>query len=322
MAVERRDDGVAVVTVQNGKVNALSSEVLRQLLATAESLTSDPPGAVVITGGERIFAAGADIAEFDGPEEAKVVGDLFLRSLTAVADIPRATFAAVNGFALGGGCELAIACDFRIVSDRAKFGQPEVLLGIIPGGGGTQRLARLIGPSRTKDLVFSGRQIAAAEALAMGLVDEIVAPPAVIPRAVERAAELAPAPCWPGAGQAGRRSRSRHHPDRGLDPAAALRPGLGRGRPMRCGLLPTARPGKGDLPGAVTPRNRTCRVAVLGQRQPRQLRCGHVDGRRQRTADPLRGQRWCRPGPAVQPWLPDGSHHVRPPGAGPRGRTG
>lgn len=191
VAVERRNDGVAVVTLQNGKVNALSSEVLRQLLAIAESLTDDPPGAVVVTGGDRIFAAGADISEFAGPDEARTIGDLFLRALTAVADIPRATIAAVNGFALGGGCELAIACDFRVASERATFGQPEVLLGIIPGGGGTQRLARLIGPARTKDLIFSGRQVGAAEALAMGLVDEVVAPEAVQARALERAGELA-----------------------------------------------------------------------------------------------------------------------------------
>jgi len=191
VAVERRDDGVAVVILQNGKVNALSSEVLRQLLAVAESLIRDPPGAVVITGGERVFAAGADISEFAGPEEARIIGDLFLRALTAVADIPRATIAAVSGFALGGGCELALACDFRIGSERSTFGQPEVLLGIIPGGGGTQRLARLLGPARAKDIIFTGRQVGAAEALAMGLIDEIVPSDQLHDRAVRRGAELA-----------------------------------------------------------------------------------------------------------------------------------
>ncbi len=191
VATERRDDGVAVVTLANPKVNALSTEVLRQLLAAAEALTEEPPGAVVITGGPRVFAAGADIAEFGGPDEARVVGDLFLRALGAVADIPRATFAAIAGFALGGGCELALACDFRIASDRARLGQPEVLLGIIPGGGGTQRLARLVGPARAKDLVLTGRQVDATEALAMGLVDEVVAPEAVLDRALERAGALA-----------------------------------------------------------------------------------------------------------------------------------
>ena len=138
-----------------------------------------------------MFAAGADISEFAGPAEARVIGDLFLRAFNAVADIPRATIAAVSGFALGGGCELALACDFRIASDRATFGQPEVLLGIIPGGGGTQRLARLIGPARAKDLIFSGRQVKAPEALAIGLVDEVVPHAEVHDRALARAAELA-----------------------------------------------------------------------------------------------------------------------------------
>ena len=97
-------------------------------------------------------------------------------ALNAVAAIPRATIAAVSGFALGGGCELALACDFRLASSRARFGQPEILLGIIPGGGGTQRLPRLVGPARAKDLILSGRQVGADEALAMGLVDRVVEP--------------------------------------------------------------------------------------------------------------------------------------------------
>jgi len=188
---ERRDDGVAVVRLDNPKVNALSMELLRQLEAEANTLTDDPPGAVVITGGDRLFAAGADISEFGGPDEAERIGELFLRALCAVADIPRATIAAVTGVALGGGCELALACDFRIASTRAKFGQPEILLGIIPGGGGTQRLPRLIGPARAKDMIFTGRQVGAEEALRIGLVDEVVEPDAVFDRAVERAAELA-----------------------------------------------------------------------------------------------------------------------------------
>src|SRR3954470_848033 len=188
---ERRDDGVAVVRLDNPKVNALSMELLKQLEAAADTLTDDPPGAVVVTGGDRLFAAGADISEFGGPDEAARIGDLFLRALCAVADIPRATIAAISGAALGGGCELALACDFRIASTRAKFGQPEILLGIIPGGGGTQRLPRLIGPARAKDMIFSGRQVAAEEALRIGLVDEVVEPGALFDRAIERAAELA-----------------------------------------------------------------------------------------------------------------------------------
>jgi enoyl-CoA hydratase len=172
--VERRGDGVAVVRLDNPKVNALTPELLDELRQAAEALTEDPPGAVVVTGGERVFAAGADISRFGGPDEAREIGGKFLAALEAVAAIPRMTIAAVAGYALGGGCELALACDLRVAADRAKLGQPEILLGIIPGGGGTQRLARLVGPSRAKDLILSGRQVGAEEALRIGLVDEVV----------------------------------------------------------------------------------------------------------------------------------------------------
>ncbi len=191
VTVERREDGIAVVTLRNPKVNALSSELLRQLRSAAEALTEQPPGAVVITGGPRVFAAGADIAEFSGPDEARVIGGLFLDALNAVAAIPRATIAAVAGFALGGGCELALACDLRVATPKTRFGQPEILLGIIPGGGGTQRLARLVGPARAKDLIFSGRQVRADEALAIGLADRVVEPEALLDEALGWAAELA-----------------------------------------------------------------------------------------------------------------------------------
>lgn len=191
VAVERGDDGVALVRLQNGKVNSLSSELLRQLRAVADGLTADPPGAVVVTGSERIFAAGADISEFGGPEEGREIGTLFLAALNAVAAIPRMVIAAVCGPALGGGCELALACDLRIAGENARFGQPEILLGIIPGGGGTQRLARLVGPAKAKDLVLSGRQVRAAEAMAIGLVDEVVPADEVLDRARARAVDLA-----------------------------------------------------------------------------------------------------------------------------------
>ena len=191
VAVERGDDGVAVVRLQNGKVNALSSEVLRQLRAVAEDLTADPPGAVVVTGSDRIFAAGADIDEFEGPEEARRTGRLFLEALGALAAIPRMVVAAIAGPALGGGCELALACDLRVAADTARLGQPEILLGIIPGGGGTQRLARLVGPARAKDLVLSGRTVKAEEALAMGLVDEVVPADELLERVRARAAGYA-----------------------------------------------------------------------------------------------------------------------------------
>ena len=191
VAVERGDDGVALVRLQNGKVNSLSTDLLRQLRAAAEDLTANPPGAVVVTGSERIFAAGADISEFGGPEEGREIGTLFLEALNAVAAIPRMVIAAVSGPALGGGCELALACDLRIAGDTARFGQPEILLGIIPGGGGTQRLARLVGPAKAKDLVLSGRAVRADEALRIGLVDEVVPAAELLDHARARAAELA-----------------------------------------------------------------------------------------------------------------------------------
>ncbi len=192
--LERRDDGVAVVTLDNPKVNALSSELLHQLRDVARELTAVPPRSVLVTGGPKVFAAGADISEFAGPDEATEVGGAFLEALEAVAGIPRVTIAAVGGYALGGGCELALACDLRLASERARFGQPEILLGIIPGGGGTQRLARLVGPSRAKDLIFSGRQVGADEALRIGLVDRVVATDEFEAAALEWAAEFAAGP--------------------------------------------------------------------------------------------------------------------------------
>jgi enoyl-CoA hydratase len=192
--VERREGGVAFVCLDNPKVNALSSELLRQLDLAFASLAEDPPGAVVVTGGDRIFAAGADITEFGGPDEARAVGANFLRTLNAVATLPRVSIAAVAGAALGGGCELALACDFRMASEKARFGQPEILLGIIPGGGGTQRLPRLIGPARAKEIVLSGRQVEAEEALAIGLVDWVVPHDELHERAADKAAEFARGP--------------------------------------------------------------------------------------------------------------------------------
>ncbi|MCB0954550.1 MAG: enoyl-CoA hydratase/isomerase family protein [Ilumatobacter sp.] len=189
--VERRDDGVAVVTLNNPKVNALSQEVLAELAEAAADLTADPPGAVVVTGGERIFAAGADISQFGGPEEARAITAGFHRALDAVAAIPRFVIAAVSGYALGGGCELALACDYRIAGERAVFGQPEILLGIIPGGGGTQRLARAVGASRAKEMMITGRQVKADEALRIGLADEVVPNDDLHSRALALATEVA-----------------------------------------------------------------------------------------------------------------------------------
>jgi enoyl-CoA hydratase len=191
VVLERRDDGVAVVTLNSPKVNALSQAMLARIHEIAQELTAHPAGAVVITGGDRLFAAGADITEFGGPSEAATIGNGFHTALDAVAAIPSFVIAAVSGYALGGGCELAMACDYRIASEKAVFGQPEILLGIIPGGGGTQRLPRLVGASRAKEIMLTGRQVSATEALSIGLADEIVAPDQLMNRALEMASSLA-----------------------------------------------------------------------------------------------------------------------------------
>lgn len=191
VTLERRDDGVAVIRLDRPKMNALSTALLSQLAKVVTDLGADLPGAVVVWGGERIFAAGADISEFGGPAEADLIGRHFRDALDGLAALPRATIAAITGYALGGGCELALACDLRVVADTAKLGQPEVLLGVIPGGGGTQRLARLVGPSRAKDIIFSGRLVDAAEAERIGLADRVVPAAEVFDAALAWAAELA-----------------------------------------------------------------------------------------------------------------------------------
>jgi enoyl-CoA hydratase len=193
VTLERRPDGVALVRLDRPKANALSATVLAQLHQVALELHEEPPGAVVLWGGRRIFAAGADIVELEGSGPLQVVAN-FAAALGALATVPRATIAAVNGFALGGGLELALACDFRVCAHDARFGVPEVLLGVVPGGGGTQRLPRLIGPSRAKELVMTGRQVGAEEAHAWGLVNRVVAPDEVLEASLAWAAELAAGP--------------------------------------------------------------------------------------------------------------------------------
>jgi enoyl-CoA hydratase/carnithine racemase len=191
--LERRGDGVAVVTLQNGKVNALSGAVLEQLHAVARELAADLPGAVVVTGSERFFAAGADIAGFEpgDPAHARALGGRIHAAFDALGNLPRLVIAAVSGYALGGGCELALACDYRIAADTAVFGQPEILLGILPGGGGTQRLPRVVGPARAKELILTGRQVTADEALRIGLADEVVPAADLLSRALALGAECA-----------------------------------------------------------------------------------------------------------------------------------
>jgi enoyl-CoA hydratase/carnithine racemase len=145
---------------------------------------------VIVYGGEKVFAAGADVKEFAGQDHAFMVRDAarVMSSIDSIARIPKPVIAAVTGYALGGGCELALAADFRVSADNARFGQPEILLGIIPGMGGTQRLPRLVGPAKAKDLIFTGRFVDAQEALEIGLVDAVV-PPADVYSAARAMAE-------------------------------------------------------------------------------------------------------------------------------------
>ncbi len=170
-------DGVATLRLDRPPMNALNGSVQEEIRAAAhEAGEREDVRAVVLYGGEKVFAAGADIkemADMDYTDMARRSGPL-QSSFTAVARIPKPVVAAVTGYALGGGCELALCADVRVAADDAKFGQPEVLLGIIPGAGGTQRLSRLVGPAKAKDLIFTGRFVNAEEALAMGLVDWVV----------------------------------------------------------------------------------------------------------------------------------------------------
>jgi enoyl-CoA hydratase/carnithine racemase len=181
------EDGVGTIRLDRPKMNALNKQVQEEIRAAAQEATErDDVRAVVVYGGERVFAAGADIKEMAEMSYADMVarsGGL-QSSLTAVARIPKPVVAAVTGYALGGGCELALCADVRIAAADATLGQPEILLGIIPGAGGTQRLTRLVGPSRAKDLIFTGRFVKADEALAIGLVDRVVPAESVYAEAV------------------------------------------------------------------------------------------------------------------------------------------
>jgi enoyl-CoA hydratase/carnithine racemase len=169
--------GIGTIRLDRPPMNALNVQVqeeLRELAAEAGSRRD--VSAVVVYGGEKVFAAGADIKEMQTMSYTDMVdrSAALQSAFTAIARIPKPTVAAITGYALGGGCELALACDFRVAGENAKLGQPEVLLGVIPGAGGTQRLARLVGPARAKEIIFSGRFVPADEALRIGLVDEVV----------------------------------------------------------------------------------------------------------------------------------------------------
>src|SRR5207245_246964 len=174
---ESHDHGVVVMRLNNPPMNPLSRALLERLGEVARSVGADAAvKAVVVTGGEKAFAAGADISEFSDQDAARVIAGAFREAFDAVVAIPRPVIAAIRGYALGGGLELACACDFRVAGDTARMGQPEILLGIIPGAGATQRLTRLVGPARAKDMIWSGRQVRAEEAHEIGLVDRVVTP--------------------------------------------------------------------------------------------------------------------------------------------------
>jgi enoyl-CoA hydratase len=173
-----REGAVSVVSVNRPRVaNALNSKTITELLELSTELEMDPAvRAVILTGsGEKAFVAGADIAEMAEmrPREARHFAELGGALMSAIESSDKPGIAAVNGVALGGGCELALACDMIVASDRAELGQPEILLGIIPGGGGTQRLARAIGKQRAMELVLTGRRISALEGYEMGLVNKV-----------------------------------------------------------------------------------------------------------------------------------------------------
>ncbi|WP_410574045.1 enoyl-CoA hydratase/isomerase family protein [Amycolatopsis sp. cmx-4-61] len=190
-------DGVGTIRLDRPPVNALNAQVTAELAELAKEATErDDVRAVILYGGEKTFAGGADIKEMATrtyPEIAKF-GATLTGTLAAIANIPKPVVAAITGYALGGGLELALTADRRVAGDNVKVGQPEIQLGVIPGAGGTQRLARLIGPSRTKDIVYTGRFVKAEEALALGIVDEVVAPDDVYAAAHKWASQFANGP--------------------------------------------------------------------------------------------------------------------------------
>jgi enoyl-CoA hydratase/carnithine racemase len=191
------DGAVATIRLDRPKMNALNAQVQEEIReCAAEAAARDDVRAVVLYGGERVFAAGADIKEMKDMSYVQMLAraGALQDCFASVARIPKPVIAAVTGFALGGGCELSMCADFRVVADNAKMGQPEILLGIIPGAGGTQRLTRLVGPAKAKDLVFTGRFVDAQEALAIGLADVVVPAGEVYAKAVEMAGRYAQGP--------------------------------------------------------------------------------------------------------------------------------
>jgi enoyl-CoA hydratase/carnithine racemase len=197
VTLEVDQDAVGVIRLDRPKMNALDAAMQDQLKEVAEEAAARTDvRAVVLWGGEKVFAAGADIKEMQRMSHADMVlrGGALQAAFDAVARIPKPVVAAVTGYALGGGCELTLCADIRVAADNAKFGQPEILLGLIPGAGGTQRLSRLVGPAKAKDLIFTGRMIDAAEAYRIGLADQVVPAEEVFATAHAWAAKLAAGP--------------------------------------------------------------------------------------------------------------------------------
>ncbi|GLY65918.1 enoyl-CoA hydratase/isomerase family protein [Amycolatopsis taiwanensis] len=191
------DGGVGTIRLDRPPVNAINGQVTAELAeAASEAAERADVRAVILYGGEKTFCGGADVKEMSTRTyvEMRTFGTRLQTTVAAVAAIPKPTVAAITGYALGGGLELALAADRRVAGDNVKVGQPEILLGIIPGAGGTQRLARLIGPSKAKDLVFTGRFAKAEEALSLGIVDQVVAPDDVYSTALAWAAQFAGGP--------------------------------------------------------------------------------------------------------------------------------
>ena len=185
------EDKIAVVTMNREKaLNALNDDTIAELQYFFDSAWGDENiGVIIITGAGKAFVAGADISELEKCDVQKAVTKsmMGLYLTKTIENFPRPVIAAVNGFALGGGCELAMACDIRLASEKAKFGQPEVNLGLIPGYGGTQRLARLVGRGKAKQLIFTGEIIDGNEAHRIGLADEVYPPEELLPKAMEMA---------------------------------------------------------------------------------------------------------------------------------------
>ncbi|CAM5719600.1 putative enoyl-CoA hydratase EchA17 OS=Streptomyces alboniger OX=132473 GN=CP975_25010 PE=3 SV=1 [Streptomyces alboniger] len=192
LKVERHDRVVTVRLHRPHVRNALSGELLAELLDTLRPLDADPEvGCLVVTGSEQVFAAGADIKEMAPKTALEMATEDYFAAWEEFADLRTPKIAAVNGPALGGGCELAMMCDLVIAGESAVFGQPEIRLGVIPGIGGTQRLTRLIGRARAMDLVLTGRTLDAREAERAGLVSRVVPDARALPGALEAAATIA-----------------------------------------------------------------------------------------------------------------------------------